>query len=170
MTTRFTDGRHYYENKDMMVFRIFFDRLTNVQKRSPDGRRPFAGSVGGRYAVGGLALAGWLLAMVILHELLLELPDIDKLENYTPPLVTRIYDVRGEIVTELYTERRTIIPLSKIPVSLQNAFLATEDNRFFSHWGINPRAIIRAALTNLRHGRVVEGGSTITQQLSKVLF
>ena len=132
-----------------------FDRLSQVQKR---------------YALGALLLAGWLLAMVVLHQALTDLPDIDSLENYTPPLITRIYDVHGEIVTELFTERRTIIPLNEIPVNLQNAFLATEDEHFFTHWGINPRGIVRAALVNLRHGRVVEGGSTITQQLSKVLF
>jgi len=152
------------------LFHALFDRLTNVQKRSPDGRRPFAGSPGERYAVGALGLAGWLLGMVFLHQLLLDLPDIDKLENYTPPLITRIYDVHGGIITELFTERRTVIPLNDIPVNLQNAFLATEDDHFFTHWGINPRGIVRAALANLRHGRVVEGGSTITQQLSKVLF
>jgi penicillin-binding protein 1A len=133
----------------------FLNRLSQVQKR---------------YAFGALLLAGWLLGMVFLHQLLLDLPDIDKLENYTPPLITKIYDVHGEIVTELFTERRTIIPLNDIPVNLQNSFLATEDEHFFTHWGIYPAGIARAALSNLRHGRVVEGGSTITQQLSKVLF
>jgi penicillin-binding protein 1A len=123
-----------------------------------------------RYAVGALFVAVWLCGMVFLHQMLLDLPDIDKLENYTPPLITKIYDINGEIVTELFTERRTVIPLHEIPINLQNAFLATEDQHFFTHWGINPRGIVRAALSNLRHGRVVEGGSTITQQLSKVLF
>lgn len=133
----------------------FFDRLSTVQKR---------------YAVGAFLLALWLCGMVFLHEMLLDLPDIDKLENYTPPLVTKIYDIHGDLVTELFTERRTVIPLNEIPVSLQNAVLATEDEHFFEHWGINPRGILRAALSNLRHGRVVQGGSTITQQLSKVIF
>lgn len=115
-------------------------------------------------------MAGWVFAMVFLHQLLMDLPDIDSLEHYTPPLITKIYDLHGDLITELFTERRTVIPLKDIPVNLQNAFLATEDERFFSHWGINLRGIARAFLANLRHGRVVEGGSTITQQLSKVLF
>ena len=123
-----------------------------------------------RYIVGGLVLAGWLLGMVVLHQLLADLPDIDSLQHYTPPLVTRIYDRNNEIITELYTERRTILPMSDIPVNLQNAFMATEDQYFFQHWGINVKGIARALIANLRHGRVVEGGSTITQQLSKVLF
>ncbi len=92
------------------------------------------------------------------------------LQHYTPPLVTRVYDRNNEIVTELFTERRTVLPLSEIPVNLQNAFMATEDQYFFQHWGINLKGIARALVANLRHGRVVEGGSTITQQLSKVLF
>ncbi len=123
-----------------------------------------------RYVIGGLLLTAWLLGMAVLHVLLADLPDIDKLQHYTPPLITRIYDRRGEIISELYTERRTILPLNEIPVNLQNAFLATEDQSFFSHWGINLKGIARAMIANLRHGRVVEGGSTITQQLSKVLF
>lgn len=123
-----------------------------------------------RYLFGGVVLACWLLGMVTLHRLLSDLPNIDALERYTPPLITKIYDIHGEIVSELFTERRTVLPLTDIPVNLQNAFLATEDHSFFRHWGINPRGIFRAFLANLRHGRVVEGGSTITQQLSKVLF
>jgi penicillin-binding protein 1A len=123
-----------------------------------------------RYLLGALFLACWLLGMAVLHQLLSDLPNIETLQNYTPPIVTRIYDIHGDIVSELFTERRTLIPLTEIPVNLQNAFLATEDQYFFQHWGINLRGIFRASLTNLRHGRVVEGGSTITQQLSKVLF
>jgi len=123
-----------------------------------------------RYILGGLALAVWLLGMAVLRLLLRDLPTIDTLENYTPPLITRILDRRGETVSELYTERRVMIPISDIPIHLQNAFLATEDEEFYRHWGINPKAILRAFIKNLRHGKVVEGGSTITQQLSKVIF
>src|SRR3974390_1135550 len=110
--------------------------------------------------IGATVMGAWLAGMVILHLLLSDLPNIDQLENYTPPLVTKIYDIHGEIVSELFTERRTIIPLTEIPVNLQNAFMATEDQYFFQHWGINIRGIFRAFLVNLRHGRVVEGGST----------
>src|SRR5579872_4210927 len=120
--------------------------------------------------LGTLFLLAWGFGMVFLHQLLLNLPTTDALETYTPPLVTKIYDIQGEIITELFTQRRSVLPLSDIPVNLQNAILATEDEHFFSHWGINLRGIARAGLANLRHGKVVEGGSTITQQLSKVLF
>jgi len=120
--------------------------------------------------VGILVLATGSLGAVVLHQLLADLPNIDSLENYTPPLVTRILDVHGETISELYTERRVVIPLRDIPISLQNGFLATEDQSFYEHWGINLKGIARAMIANLRHGRVVEGGSTITQQLSKVVF
>ncbi len=122
------------------------------------------------FVLGVLVLGTWLAGMAMLHRLLADLPQIDTLQNYTPPLVTKIYDIHGDIVTELYTQRRTLIPLADIPANLRNALLATEDEHFFEHWGINIRGITRAFMTNLRHGRVVEGGSTITQQLSKVLF
>jgi penicillin-binding protein 1A len=137
------------------VLKEWLDRFSTVQKR---------------YILGVFVLAGWLLGMVVLHQLLNDLPDIDTLQHYSPPLVTRIYDRNNEIVSELYTERRTVLPLAEIPVNLQNAFMATEDQSFFQHWGINLKGIARALIADLRHGRVVEGGSTITQQLSKVLF
>src|SRR4029453_10611352 len=62
------------------------------------------------------------------------------------------------------------MPLTHIPRSLRDAILATEDRRFYQHWGIDPIGIGRAVWQNYRRGRVVEGGSTITQQLTKVLF
>jgi penicillin-binding protein 1A len=137
------------------VLKEWLDEISTVQRR---------------YVLGAILFGGWLLGMVVLHQLLIDLPDIDTLQHYTPPLVTRIYDRNNEIVSELFTERRTVLPLSEIPVNLQNAFMATEDQYFFQHWGINLKGIARAMIANLRHGRVVEGGSTITQQLSKVLF
>ena len=117
-----------------------------------------------------LVLLGWVAGMIVLRRLLTDLPPIESLQNYTPPLVTRIYDIHNNIISELFTERRTVIALQDIPMNMQKALLATEDQHFYEHWGINIKGIVRAMLTNLRHGRVVEGGSTITQQLSKVIF
>ena len=75
-----------------------------------------------------------------------------------------------ELVTELHVERRIFVPLSQVPRSLQDAVIATEDRRFYYHWGVDPIGIGRAVVQNYRRGRIVEGGSTITQQLTKVLF
>ncbi|MFH1368648.1 MAG: PBP1A family penicillin-binding protein [Elusimicrobiota bacterium] len=108
--------------------------------------------------------AGYIRALVM------SLPPIHLLEDYTPSLVTKIYDYKGELITELFTERRTFIPLREIPVDLQNAVLAIEDDKFFKHWGISPRGILRASVNNLIKRRVSQGGSTITQQLAKQIF
>lgn len=111
-----------------------------------------------------LALAGYVRAIIA------NLPPIHMLEEYTPSQVTKIFDYKGELVTELFTERRTFIPLRDIPVDLQNAVIAIEDDKFFKHWGVSPRGIVRAGISNLVKRRVAQGGSTITQQLAKTIF
>lgn len=105
-----------------------------------------------------------------LRKIFKDLPSISSLEDYTPNQATRIYDYRGNLITELFTERRTLIPLKEIPVDLQNAVLATEDDGFFRHWGISVKGIARAFVNNAVKRRVAQGGSTITQQLAKTIF
>lgn len=104
------------------------------------------------------------------RKLFMSLPSITSLEDYTPSLVTKIFDCKGNLITELFTERRTLIPLKEIPIDLQNAMLATEDSGFFKHWGLSPKGILRAAINNTVRRRAVQGGSTITQQLAKTIF
>ncbi|MBI4051692.1 MAG: transglycosylase domain-containing protein [Elusimicrobia bacterium] len=111
-----------------------------------------------------------ILFAYILRQFLLGLPSIFSLEEYTPSLTTHLYDVRGQRIADLFTERRALIPLSHIPVDLQNAVIAVEDDQFFKHWGVSPRGILRATVYNFWKGRVVQGGSTITQQLSRGIF
>ncbi|MDR0820476.1 MAG: transglycosylase domain-containing protein [Endomicrobium sp.] len=98
------------------------------------------------------------------------LPSIKQLENYTPNLSTKIYDKDNNLIAELFTERRTFIPINKIPVNLQNAFIAIEDKDFFKHWGISIKGIMRAFSRILLKMKIAEGGSTITQQLAKTIF
>jgi len=83
---------------------------------------------------------------------------------------TRIYDRNNEIIGEFFEQKREIVPNSQIPKFLIQAVIASEDRDFYSHRGINPRGIFRAFLVNLVNFRIVQGGSTITQQLAKVLF
>jgi penicillin-binding protein 1A len=114
----------------------------------------------------GVIVAGiWLL--VILPQ---SLPPVAALETFQPVQGTRIYDDNDELLTELHVERRIFVPLSQMPQGLLDAIVATEDHRFYSHWGLDPIGIARALVQNYRRGRIVEGGSTITQQLTKVLF
>lgn len=95
------------------------------------------------------------------------LPPIIPFEEHTYEGVTTFHADDGQVIGELYEERRILLPYEKIPRRLVLAFLAVEDKRFFSHEGIDLRGVLRAALSNLRAGGVVEGGSTITQQLAK---
>ncbi len=106
----------------------------------------------------------------VLRKLLIGLPDIKTLEDYTPSLSTHVYDSKGEVIADFAIERRALLTLNKIPVDLQNAVIAVEDDNFFNHFGISPKGMIRSALRNLLARRVVQGASTITQQLAKQIF
>jgi penicillin-binding protein 1A len=124
--------------------------------------------------VGVLALLGGsavgvaaLWAFTILPR---SLPSVTALETLQPIQGTKVYDDNDEVLTELHVERRIFVPLAQIPQPLRDAIIATEDRRFYSHWGVDPIGIARAVVQNYRRGRIVEGGSTITQQLAKVLF
>ena len=114
-----------------------------------------------------LGIAGGSFA---LRKLLMGLPDLRALEDYQPSLSTRVFDSKGDPIAEFSIEKRALLPLSKIPVDLQNAVIAVEDDQFFRHWGISPRGIIRSAVRNTIARRVVQGASTITQQLAKQIF
>lgn len=120
----------------------------------------------------GLAIyiVGLAWITLTLRSYLKELPAVEMLGDYKPSLVTRILDVRQELVSELFVERRTVLALPQIPQDFQRAVLATEDTDFYNHWGIHPKGIMRAMLANLKAGRAVQGGSTITQQLAKNIF
>ena len=114
--------------------------------------------------------AGGVAALWAFTILPRSLPSVTALETLQPIQGTKIYDDNDEPLTELHVERRIFVPLAQIPQALRDAVVATEDRRFYSHWGLDPIGIARAIVQNYRRGRIVEGGSTITQQLTKVLF
>lgn len=114
--------------------------------------------------LGGSALIAW----VFYQDLTGELPAIGRLTHFTPPSVTRVYAGDGTtLLGEFYLEKRYPLPLSKIPLLIQRAFLASEDKDFYSHPGVNFSAVTRAFMINWQAGRTVQGGSTITQQIVK---
>lgn len=85
-----------------------------------------------------------------------------------PAASSQVFDINGKLITTIHSvENRLPVPLSKMPKDLQNAFVATEDARFYQHIGVDPRAILRAVFSNVLDRGVSEGASTITQQLAR---
>lgn len=99
-----------------------------------------------------------------------DLPEVRSLEGYTPSESSFVYSSDGKVLAELYLERRNFIPHYNIPDRIKRAFIAIEDQRFYSHPGVDFIGILRALYKDLMAQSIVEGGSTITQQLTKMLF
>lgn len=98
------------------------------------------------------------------------LPDHTQLANYSPKISTRVHAGDGQVIAEFATEKRTFVPIGVIPLRIKRAFIAAEDQRFYEHRGVDPKALARAMLTNVKNyieGRRMVGGSTITQQVAK---
>ncbi len=100
-----------------------------------------------------------------------DLPDRwSALTDYHPSRASRVFSADGELIGEFYLQKRIVLPPEQIPQHLKLAFIAAEDNRFFDHHGIDPMGILRATIANVRAHRVVQGGSTITQQVAKLML
>ncbi len=99
-----------------------------------------------------------------------DLPSTARLEMIEPSLKTQILAEDGSIIGEFYRQDRALIPLNEIPSYLVDAFIAVEDRKFYSHWGVDMFSIARATIANIRAGKVVQGASTITQQLARTLL
>ncbi|MHB8764418.1 MAG: penicillin-binding protein 1A [Deferrisomatales bacterium] len=121
----------------------------------------------------------WLLAAFLVaagvaawafRSTLADLPDIASLRDYRPPVVSTLWSRDGELMAELSEERRKVVDVRSLPPHVVRAFLAAEDSQFFGHEGLDWRGILRAVWANLREQRVVQGGSTITQQVAKSLL
>jgi penicillin-binding protein 1A len=98
------------------------------------------------------------------------LPRISSLGDYRPPIITTVYSDDMRKIAEFSNERRIVVPLSKMPKMLISAFVAAEDARFFKHEGVDLFSITRAFLRNIEAGTIIQGGSTITQQVAKSFF
>ncbi len=115
-------------------------------------------------------VAGILLIALLFFALSFGLPTVESLKDYKPLPGTLILAEDGRVLGQIKIEKGVYAPLHRIPAFLVNAVLATEDPRFYQHHGLDYRGILRAALKNLLAVRLKQGGSTITQQLTKVVF
>ena len=149
-------------------------RLAMSSKRPPEPKRRrsllanLVATVFALFLVAGLGAAafGWHTYETYAEDL----PTLDGLRNYQPRVMSRVYAGDDHLIEELATERRIFLPISAIPPMVQQAFLSAEDQKFWTHKGVDPLAIARAAWTDLMNygqGRRPIGASTITQQVAK---
>lgn len=122
------------------------------------------------YIIALFSAVAVIAASLMMRKILADIPSIDKLDEYTPSLTTYVYDINNQVIAEFSVEKRAMLPLTRIPIDMQNAVIAMEDTKFFRHWGISPKGIARALLRDITHRRSAQGGSTITQQLSRGIF
>ncbi len=116
------------------------------------------------------ALAGIVIIFTYVFYLSIDLPSIEQLENYDPDLVTRIYSADGVLLNELYFEKRVFVELEQIPQHMRDAVVAKEDRRFYDHWGISLRDVLRAVVINTVTMSYSSGFSSLTQQLARNLY
>ncbi|MEK9544643.1 MAG: transglycosylase domain-containing protein, partial [Pelagibacteraceae bacterium] len=117
-----------------------------------------------------LTILAFFIAFSALWYFSSGLPDYKKLENYEPPISSRVYANDGTLIAEYALEKRLFIPYESIPKTIINSFLSAEDQNFFSHPGIDPKGVIRAVVNNIKNivtNKRLEGASTITQQVAK---
>jgi penicillin-binding protein 1A len=120
----------------------------------------------------GIAAAAAMLCAILGVVLVLRhyetgLPSVEELKHYRPPQVTRVLARDGTLLAELFIERRTVVPIDRVPQVMKQAVLAAEDARFYDHAGLDYWGMLRALYVNVRTGSTRQGGSTITQQVVK---
>ena len=120
--------------------------------------------------LGVLAAAGVLAIVVAIFLVTRDMPSVETLRDYQPPVTTRVYAGDGTLLGEYARERRIFVPISFVPKLITEAFTSAEDKNFYNHPGIDPSGIARAAVKDVfnvfQHKRL-EGASTITQQVAK---
>jgi penicillin-binding protein 1A len=118
-----------------------------------------------------LTLLASALALVLLYRTFTaDLPNIATLQDYRPRIVTKVFSEEGNVIGEFFIEKRELVPMDQVPKVLRDAIIAAEDANFYEHEGLDFNGIIRALMKNIRAGGIVQGGSTITQQVVKSLL
>jgi penicillin-binding protein 1A len=114
-----------------------------------------------------LLICGAGAGLVLYYSISKDLPKITSLADYHPSIITTVYADDNRKIAEFFKERRIVIPLKEMPRTLIDAFVAAEDSRFYKHRGIDFISIVRAFFKYIEAGTIVQGGSTITQQVTK---
>tara|TARA_B100001057_G_scaffold17014_1_gene15851 strand:+ start:1034 stop:3370 length:2337 start_codon:yes stop_codon:yes gene_type:complete len=122
-----------------------------------------------------ISLLSFLLILVVFILAILwnfsnNIPDYKFLKNYKPPVSSKVYSGKGDLVADFSKEKRIFIPYSSIPKNVINSFLSAEDKNFFSHPGVDAKGVLRAVINNAKNimtSKRLEGASTITQQVAK---
>ncbi len=124
----------------------------------------------GGLGLGLVAGAAGLAIIIYIWSITRDLPSVEALQNYTPPVTTRVYAGDGTLIGEYARERRIFVPIAFVPKLVIYAFTSAEDRNFYNHPGIDPSGMIRAAgkdIINIFEHKRPEGASTITQQVAK---
>ncbi len=147
---------------------------TRTQKK-PKKKRGFWGILG--QIVWGLILLSLVFGAIAggvasgyMYTLYQELPSISRLEEFSPSLVTKVYDRNNDVIGEFFFEKRALVTYEELPEEFVNALVAVEDKRFFNHFGVDFIGFGRAMIENIKARRFAEGASTLTQQLTRGLF
>ncbi len=111
-----------------------------------------------------------VVGTIIYYLSTMDLPSIDALKDYRPSIASSVYDDNNELIDEFFLEDRKIVNTNEVPKVVHYAFVASEDSRFYLHKGMDFQSIFRALFKNLEAGEIVQGGSTITQQVAKTMY
>ncbi len=111
-----------------------------------------------------------LISLALILILSTNLPPVEALRDWKPPVVTVVYDAKDRPFGDVAVQRRYYVSLKDIPLHVRRAFISAEDKNFYRHPGVDPVSILRALLANIRHGEIRQGASTITQQVARNLF
>ncbi len=155
------------QGNTMFIYDYFMAKIRRKKSGKPIvwGYRPLLGIILGSALVVSMAIAS-----LIIGYMLLGLPEISSLKSYNPPMVTEVLDSDHRPIAYWYKEKRWPVPISRMPDRLVQAFLAAEDARFYEHPGIDFMGVLRAILKNMEAGGIVQGASTITQQVTRSLL
>lgn len=137
------------------------------KEQGPGRKRP---RIERKYWVAGIAAIAVLGVFFSIGFTFFGLPSTDNLDTLQMKVATQVFDINGQLISKLFEQNRIVVSINSISPLIQQAIIANEDTRFYSHMGIDPIGILRAIWVNIRTGSLAEGASTITQQLAREMF